>query len=40
MSSDNKNYTIQETSDKMFDKERYETKGINERMAKKMNGNR
>lgn len=32
MSSDNKNNTIQETSDKMFDKERYETKGINERM--------
>lgn len=27
-----KNNIIQETSDKMFDKERYETKGINERM--------
>lgn len=31
-SADNKNNIIQEMSDKMFDKDRYETKGINERM--------
>lgn len=31
-SADNKNNIIQEVSDNMFDKEKYETKGINERM--------